>query len=96
MGTKEINAAKPTALTPQNGERFGLAAEKNSCHLDRLSTIPCRALAGGEIFITLTAYEMDRDKPALAAVERRSAAPDLLGAHSAAGGIVHGLRAGTG
>ena len=54
------------------------------------------SLAKGGNAARLQWNEVDRNHTALASVERRGAAADLLGAHPAAGGFVHGVRAGTG
>ena len=54
------------------------------------------SLAKGGNTARLQWNEVDRNHTALASVERRGAAADLLGAHPAAGGFVHGVRAGTG
>jgi hypothetical protein len=64
-----------------------------SCNRPRPGRSP---LATWQISGRLRWYEMDRDNRALAAVKCRRTAADSLGAHSASGGFVHGLRAGTG
>jgi hypothetical protein len=62
---------------------------------------PCKGasvftLAAKQTSVKLTRYELDRDHPSLAAVDRRDAAAHSLGAYPAAGRFVHGLRARTG
>ena len=61
-----------------------------------LTSPPAFTLARGVISGMLSLYEMDGEHPTMAGTTGRDPAAYSLGTHSAPGGLVHGLRAGTG